>query len=307
MFQWHRPGASFVDRSSIVNKNGANETILIGKKTKLHHSSVDVSSVKVKPGDKANGGANATSSSQLPIFDPKDLDGSKTVPCGFEKCFFRSKSDSSIGYLVAKSRGESKTLRRARLKALESAYKYAMHLEREYGIRHFLLEPPLNITVDKQLASHLNRNLKSETHRNRFRKNRRFPKGATVVVEKCERAPSDSFLIGCKESKLALFKKTVQKFVERVENKTTFARHLQESFVDLRELVQQEPCLLNDFQVLIDTKGNMYHLDFDRCFNTRTSKKKKGVSTSRVNQTSCFKNLEVMERRVYQALDNLAM
>jgi len=27
------------------------------------------------------------------------------------------------------------------------------------------------------------------------------------------------------------------------------------------------PCLLNDFQLMIDFKGRIYHIDLDRCFD----------------------------------------
>lgn len=252
--------------------------------------------------DKKNVTYPSASEQPLDLFNPDDLAGSKRVPCGWHKCFFRSKSNPQVGYLIARSTEMSSREKKKRLQSLDLAYQLAKHLEQEYNIRHFLIAPPISLTVDKSLESRMNNNLKSETNRKNFKK-RRFPKGSVAFAEKVKPAPSHALLIGCKESKLKLFHKVVDKFISRVHDKESFARQLTKSFAELRTVLLHEPCLLYDFQVLIDVKGNLYHLDFDRCFSMRTAKKKKGLSSKNVSQSSCFKSLGKIERRVYHSID----
>ncbi len=217
--------------------------------------------------DAKNRTNHSASEQQLDWFNSDDLAGSKKVPCGWHKCFFRSKSNRQVGYLVARSTGMSSSEKRKRLKSLDSAYNLAKYLEQEYNIRHFLIAPPTSLTVDKSLESRMNSNLKSETNRRNFNQ-QRFPKGSVAFVEKVKPAPRHALLVGCKESKRNLFHKVVY-----------------------------------DFQVLIDTKGNLYHLDFDRCFSTKSAKKKDGPSTKKLSQNSCFKSLRMIEQQVYDAID----
>lgn len=36
-----------------------------------------------------------------------------------------------------------------------------------------------------------------------------------------------------------------------------------------RNLVRKEPCFSFDFQILLDAKGRCFHIDYDRCLETR--------------------------------------
>ena len=242
---------------------------------------------------------------QIDLFDPDDLAGSKRVQCGWDKCFFSSKSNNQVGYLVARSSGMSSKEKQKRLKSLELAYQLAKHLEQEYNIQHFLMDAPFNITVTQSMEARMNSNLKSETGRQSFN-NRRFPKGSTAFVEKVKPAPKHTLLIGCKSSKLNLFNKVVDKFIQRVQDTESFARQFKAGFAKLRELLVHEPCLLDDFQVIIDAKGNLYHLDFDRCFSMKYATKKRVVSSDKAGETKCYKSLDKIERRVYQAIKKVS-
>lgn len=314
VLQLKKPDASFTgnllrNKQPIVEiKKSANDPVVSIVEIKMKSKSSPSSNEKAKRNKKVHVSkknelhTHDVNVTQLDLFRPEDLDGTKPAPCGWHKCFFHSKSSDQIGYLVARSTGKSNSAKRKRLESLDSAWQLAKHLEQEYNIHHFLIAPPINVTVSKSLASRLNQNLKSETARQRFKK-RRFPKGSTAFVEKVKPAPNHTLLIGCKDSKLNLFKKVVDKFVLRVKDKESFIRNFKESFANLREILHKEPCLLYDFQVVIDTSGNLYHLDFDRCFSMRTAKKKHGPK--RVGESSCFQSLDKIERRVYQSLEKL--
>jgi len=79
-----------------------------------------------------------------------------------------------------------------------------------------------------------------------------------------------------------------------------FARNVQEHLATARALMKEEPCLVKDMQVLIDTRGDLYHLDFDRCFK---SSGKKFEMSNKLTE-SCFQNFDAMEDQLYQALFN---
>jgi len=96
-------------------------------------------------------------SSELTSFEPENLAMLKRIPCGKEKCFFQIKSDNNLGYLV--SRSEDRDDRRERFETLQAGWKLAQSMEQEYGIQHFLLAPPVRITISKQLEARLNTNL----------------------------------------------------------------------------------------------------------------------------------------------------
>lgn len=237
-------------------------------------------------------------------FNPIDLDTSKQINCGWHKCFYPSKSDRHFGYLIARAIASSGYRRRGRLQSLESAWQLAKHLENEYGMKHFLLAPPINITVNKRLSSLLNVNLKSETNSPQFRR-RAFRLGMPAFVQKVKTAPKHTLLIGCKDSKVAIFDKAVEKFVGHIHNKTSFVQHFTANFADARDLLHKEPCLLLDFQVLVDTRGTVYHLDFDRCFKGRSGDRKHGPKPEKVKESECFLALEMFERKVIRAVEKL--
>ena len=67
--------------------------------------------------------------------DMNDLDPSKRATCGFIQCYFRSNSDSQVGYVVAPA--SKKTA--GRLKSLMAAWKLAEQLRREHDMEPFSL------------------------------------------------------------------------------------------------------------------------------------------------------------------------
>lgn len=238
---------------------------------------------------------------QADSFNISDLDWTRRASCGAEKCFFHSKSDNQIGYLLAPSSEK----RSSRFQALDGAWELAERLRRVYGIQHFLLAPPTNITVTERLDFRLNRNLWSESSRKAIsvstKHAKRYPKGSTIVVQKVERAPKQNIILGCKDSKLNIIDSTIDAFARHVKYKESFTLRFQQNLAEVRQLLLKEPCLIHDFQVFVDTRGRIYHLDFDRCFNFITGEKKM-VRREWMVESGCYKTLGMIERRVYEAL-----
>jgi lipopolysaccharide biosynthesis glycosyltransferase len=235
-------------------------------------------------------------------FQPTNLVLAERVPCGACKCFYQLKSDSQAGYLVApsstprilKNMGSEENW----FDALEKGWYYAEHLRRKYKITHLLLSPPTNMTVSKELATYLNSNLwnvgHDEEYDGRYDEGNMecYKEGSTVSLQRVAKAPQPNLLLGIQYHKYEAFKYELNQFLAPIKNKESFARRFSQGIADTRKLLRKEPCLVSDFQLLLDKKGNIYHLDFERCFR----------SDARDEAELCFKALDEAEQLVYQAV-----
>lgn len=68
------------------------------------------------------------------------LDTSIRRECGRFKCFFPSRDDPAVGYLISSS-----TRARHQLQSMQRAHEMALDVERRFGIRHALLAEPYEI------------------------------------------------------------------------------------------------------------------------------------------------------------------
>ena len=233
-------------------------------------------------------------------FEPENLQRTDKVPCGANKCFFPLKSDPTIGYLVAPSKRKSKEQSEQDwFKTLEASWELAEQLEHEYDIQQFLLEAPKNITISHNLAALLNRNLWRES-RAKFETKERFPEQSIAFIQKVSTAPTPNLLFGCAHSKVQQFQREVDKFIPLIRRKKRFARHFRKYMDQARAIMRKEPCLVKDFQVLVDTKGRLYHLDFDRCFIPDDPGAKRAISEEVTR--SCMDALDDIEKHFYRVL-----
>lgn len=243
-----------------------------------------------------NESASNSNSSRQDDFLPENIGFPSKVPCGSQKCFYHLISNRQVGYLV---NPETKS---NRLKVLNDGWELANRLEREHGIQHFLLSPPTPVKVSKEMAKRLNHNLYIERTRKiqRGKKAHRFPKYSTVYVQKVQMAPKQHLLLGCVPSKVAAFRKDLVKFMPNVNrNHTdTFLENVSKNLKDAKTLIDREPCLVKDFQVMIDTKGRLYHLDFDRCFSSSGHV----FHMPRTFTRKCMRVLDRMERYIRRDL-----
>jgi hypothetical protein len=233
-------------------------------------------------------------------FEPENIQRTDKVPCGANKCFFPLKSDPTIGYLVASSERNSKEQSEEDwFKTLEASWELAKQLEREYDIQQFLLEAPKNITISHNLAARLNQNLWRES-RAKFETKERFPEQSIAFIQKVATAPTPNLLFGCAHSKVKQFQREVDEFVPLIRRKKHFARHFRKYMDQARAIMRKERCLIKDFQVLVDTNGRLYHLDFDRCFIPDDPGAKRDISEEIAS--SCMDALDEIEKHFYRVL-----
>lgn len=232
-------------------------------------------------------------------FYAQNLEWSKRkVPCGSQKCLYRIKSDPQIGYLVA---SEEHSSRRSIL--LDLGWQLAQQLERDYKIKHFLLGPPQVVKVSRDLAKRLRQNLYVEKTREMLRGKqlwRRYPRGSIIHVQKVQLAPKNHLLLGCVDAKIDSFQQDWPTFSSLVKFKESFARNFRNGLDEAKRLLKDEPCLVKDFQVIVDIRGELYHLDFDRCFG---SYGRKWHMNSNITE-SCLDSLDKINHVVQETLMN---
>mmetsp|Transcript_26729 Transcript_26729/g.77077 ORF Transcript_26729/g.77077 Transcript_26729/m.77077 type:complete len:648 (-) Transcript_26729:1032-2975(-) len=239
-------------------------------------------------------------------FLPENIKDTDKIKCGANKCFFELRAHDNIGYLATPSKRSypSKQSEEAWFESLQAAWDLEKQLGEKYGILHFALEPPRSLTISKEfegLNEKLWRDDKQEyarvlRSRNSKKYRLNFPSQSTAYIQKMKKAPSPNLLIGCANSKVQQFKKEVADFLPLIDDKKRFAREFKLNLDMAREIMKEEKCLIQDFQVLSDSEGRVFHFDFDRCFEPYDDNKatvKRNVSITK--QTACFEALDEIE------------
>lgn len=239
-------------------------------------------------------------SSEVASFLAGDLDSSERVPCGAYKCFYRSRSNETLGYLIMREKLHEFTTSDAMV-MVASGWNLANELKRQYEVDHFLLEPPFNITVTRRLATDLNDHLWSEEQvRYNYTNRILYPTGSTAIVQKCRVAPDPFLLIASGEGKLVEFEQRVEGFLEYVLDRATFVENFQAGMDTIKTMLETEPCLMYDFQTMLDMDGHIYNLDVDRCFDRHNVSRK--VIVSQEKATKCLDALEHIQQRIHDVL-----
>ena len=204
-------------------------------------------------------------------FRLNNLDLSVPISCGKKKCLFTLKSDPTIGYLILSSDGDQ-----SKLKKLTVAWLYAKHLEMHYKSKHLFLGEPREIKISTDFAHRLNNANLTRLAVNGVVSSQApsFSKGV-VLAQKVRVSPKSSLLVGC-DRKFDHAVERLDEFVSMIDDKKRFVKNFEDQVTVMRNIlkVKENKCLLRDFQVLLDTGGNINQIDLDRC--PLGSKYKKG-------------------------------
>jgi len=243
----------------------------------------------VTPSQRDNTSFAVLSRSDSPTFSAENIQRPDNVPCGSYKCFFGVRSHPDIGYLVTPSKMnlQHPKSEAAWLKVLDATWDFAQRLEKEYGIEHFLLGAPETISVSSKLAQHLRKD--------------RYEKGSKAYIQKVKKAPFPVLKIPCNDDKAHPFQSKLIKFLPFVKQKKEFASEFKKGWYEMRRMLRQETCLINDFQLLLDTKGKLYHIDLDRCFEVGDTITERNVGESYTDE--CFETLDGIEAAILQYLE----
>lgn len=224
-------------------------------------------------------------------FQPDNVVLTSGIYCDSFKCFYGLKSDLQAGLLVAPS--SMPDTRRVGTEtnwyeALDKSWHYAEQLRKKYRITHLLLTPPTNMTISSGFASQLNL---GRLDADNGTTGERYKDESTVILQKVARAPEPNFIIDAQRYNDEAF----HEFLAPIKDKMSFARHLSQSLADTRQLIKNEPCLCNDFQLMMDKRGNVYHLSFERCFLFHGTRDETG--------RPCLQVLDQVEQLVNTAAD----
>ncbi|KAL7529103.1 hypothetical protein ACHAWF_002842 [Thalassiosira exigua] len=175
-----------------------------------------------------------------------DFDMSSRANCGDHKCFFPSKTNASIGYLVAANTGFSHDM--------SKQWKKTKRLEAKYNIRHFLSEPPQQVNITRQFTKRLNKMSIS--------RNKKYVAESPVFVQKSAAFPERAIHFGCEKSLLTNGMSNILhgRFAESIEV-DAFLNQLRKEFAQIADMLEKEPWAAPDLQFVFNTKGEVYITD----------------------------------------------
>jgi len=198
-------------------------------------------------------------------WDDLDLNQTKKAICGQSKCLFIDKLDPNIGYLIKTVNKILNTT--ASLTQQHKAFDQAQRLKVEYKIRHFLDGPPF---IDKVPTSKIGDRMNSMINivvAERTRNQPRYFENTNVIVQRNRMGPIPHALIGCQNVKKQQSIQSIEKLINnsiKPSDRMRFYEHFHDELNSTTKILQKEPLLVFDFQVMIDTNGRVYHLDFER-------------------------------------------
>ena len=187
----------------------------------------------------------------------EDMDLSKQLACGIQKCFVPSISDEKVGYLVEKAPYE-----KTRMSQLSQANEVAKWIDRD-------LREGMHFHLGETFTAHLNKTVVNEifkladvaTEKQRYNLESR-----TVAVQKMKKAPEDTLIVGCYYWHLKKFVRGKDPFLKKVidaGNIKEFMENIMMGQSIMEKALKAKPNLVFDFQAMVDLNGNLYFIDLD--------------------------------------------
>jgi len=189
------------------------------------------------------------------ILDDFDLSAEK-LPCGFKKCFFLSKTNQDIGYLM-KGR---KVFDKNNISSVHKGYELSQWIDRHFNDdlhHHFYIDKPFMVNLNETIREELNKRIKGRNQTKIFT----TPSAAVQKVKKTKINEMIMFQCSFKtvKKRWAIFmKKAIQK-----KDGAKYLKNMEKSYNILEETITLKPTILNDFQAYFDREGNIYFTDLD--------------------------------------------
>jgi hypothetical protein len=186
--------------------------------------------------------------------------------CGAKKCLLPLKNETRIGYLVANRRAPGL------FDAMQKAYNMSLQvIGKEYGMAHIYLAPPTEMEINDRF-----RNFLLQKRSIGYKGQATFPKFPRnkIIVQAVETIhPEKSILFGCERARLLDGVRQLPNLLDFVNNMTVMEAQrliqiIASDFNKLRRILNEYPCLYDDFQAFLTQKGRIVHLDVDRCFDS---------------------------------------
>ena len=190
------------------------------------------------------------------------------ISCGALKCFFHAKKEKGVGFVVSPRWAKRKQVGGLSwyLK-MHSAWTLTKDFKARFGsaFRHFNLGPPVmkGLRQSADLKS-TDRIFLLYPMYYAGRKSQSGPSVMQLTVQKVWAAPSPNFVIkvGVGSTMLEPWTSFLR---SSVTDRAGFLQKFKSGLAASLSMAHQEPCLLTDFQIMVDKAGAVYQVDIDRC------------------------------------------
>jgi hypothetical protein len=202
---------------------------------------------------------------QKPFESCDVLDFSEPIKCGGCKCFVPSKQSAAEGYLVLHDNCIDTGLAN-----MEVSYELATKLKYKFEIKHTLLEPPVQLDPNQTVPLCIRESLDNTENFISIQARAAYVKyeyyfeeviPSGIIYQKNIALPTPHFLI-----KLLNLKDPIDFINDYVENATKFLENFDDDAERMANAFRYEKGLFEDLQVVMDSSGQLYHLDFDRFY-----------------------------------------
>jgi len=188
-----------------------------------------------------------------------DVDNSLVRGCGQHKCFFRSKTLETRGYLLFRNHFEDgndgSSNKKTSIEYFIKQYEFAKCLAQQYHIHTNVGYPNIENVKQDQLDTFF----KHENSILRVKDN--YFKEGELVVLPVKYDENAVFLI-CQDAFLPAVKEQMEKYIPLNPN---YYNNFLDSVSKIKEVIGKKRCLIVDFQVFVNTEGIMYFFDLDFC------------------------------------------
>ena len=208
-----------------------------------------VSTEMSKKSEPLSGEENGHSLYPRYAFDSQNIDFNQRAQCGAHKCFFASKKEPSVGFLMLRSDRKGHNL--------QVQWNSSNYLRQKYNRTSFLLAPPSEHSISQDFASQLN-SLSDGMGR--------YSGNQTVMVQAVRRAPESSMLIFCNRNRQKGMMTSLATFMNSSTyseqgGKQTFARNLRRGLKLAIAVMEEEPWFALDWQAMLQQDGTLIDID----------------------------------------------
>jgi hypothetical protein len=190
-----------------------------------------------------------------------DIDWSegKAVACGVSKCYFKSTSNLTVGYLVA----PMKEGNQRRFDEMLKAFTFAQRMHEDYGVPLLTLDPPQMLKIQPVIVTLIN----NYTHMPQSQRGDRLifapDRDKRVVVQRMLTVPAPNFFVKIDN---VPYLHTFVDFRKQITNPEAFSKQLLLDINKINQMVNTSEYyhLIRDFQGIVGHDGRFYHIDLDR-------------------------------------------
>jgi len=222
----------------------------------------------------------------------EDLDLSSTVSCGHHRCFVPSVSNKKEGYVIARSEKQT-------LLGMMNETKLAKEMALSYNAKtyHIAGELPQELIMPEGTRLKVNVQVRNPLREHQFPDSvgengniNNFFDSPTVVLQRMMRSPNEILLVHCADN--GFTRKQLPTFILNVVDGGLFGANLARDRYMMYKMLAGMPELATDLQLLINTDGELFFIDFGG--HASWTMKDKMILTVRPREELCGESLDMI-------------